>query len=49
MAARHKGLRKAIDDRDIRAWIKGRRIIDLLEAYPAALSAQHLVNISAVE
>ena len=45
-ATEHTGLRKLIDDGEVRAWIEGRQIIDLLEAYPAALSAQHLTDIT---
>jgi sulfite reductase (NADPH) flavoprotein alpha-component len=45
-ATGHTALRKLIDEGDIRAWLNGRQIIDLLEAYPAPLSAQHLTDIT---
>ncbi len=45
-ATGHAGLRKQVEDGEIRAWIEGRQIIDLLEAYPAVLSAQHLADIT---
>ena len=45
-ATGHAGLRKLTEDGEVRAWIEGRQIIDLLEAYPATLSAQHLSDIT---
>jgi sulfite reductase (NADPH) flavoprotein alpha-component len=45
-ATGHTALRQLIDGGHIRAWIAGRQIIDLLEAYPAPLSAQHLTGIT---
>ena len=45
-ATEHAGLRKLISDGEVRAWIAGRQMIDLLETYPATLSAQHLTEIT---
>ena len=45
-AAGAPGLQKLSDEGGVRAWIEGRQMIDLLEAYPAALTAQHLLDIT---
>ena len=38
--------RRLIDSSEVRAWIEGRHLIDLIETYPAKLSAQHLTDIT---
>ena len=45
-ATGHAGLRTLVADGGIRAWIEGRQLIDLLEAYPAGLTAQELIGIT---
>ena len=45
-AAGQPGLQKLSAEGGVRAWIEGRQMIDLLEAYPAALTAQHLIDIT---
>ncbi|WP_445503400.1 diflavin oxidoreductase [Microvirga sp. G4-2] len=42
----HRELRKLIDDENARAWIEGRQLIDLVEAFPAALTAQQLTALT---
>jgi sulfite reductase (NADPH) flavoprotein alpha-component len=45
-ATDHTGVRRLLADGQARAWIEGRHLIDLLEAYPAALSAEQLTAIT---
>lgn len=45
-AAGHPDLSKLVADGAVRSWIEGRQMIDLLESYPATLSAQHLLDIT---
>ena len=40
------GLQNLSSEGGVRAWIEGRQMIDLLEAYPAALSAQQLIDLT---
>jgi sulfite reductase (NADPH) flavoprotein alpha-component len=45
-ATQHKEVRKLLDEGQARAWIDGRQLIDLLEAFPASLSAEQLSAIT---
>ncbi|MFE1597992.1 diflavin oxidoreductase [Methylobacterium sp. ID0610] len=45
-ATGHAEARRLIDNGEVRAWIEGRHLIDLLETYPAKLSAEHLTDIT---
>ncbi|MDP4005235.1 sulfite reductase flavoprotein subunit alpha [Methylobacterium sp. NEAU K] len=45
-ATGHTEAQKLIDSGEARAWIEGRHLIDLLETYPAALTAEHLGTIT---
>ncbi|GJD47354.1 Sulfite reductase [NADPH] flavoprotein alpha-component [Methylobacterium crusticola] len=45
-ATGHVEARRLIDSGEARAWIEGRHLIDLIETYPAALTAQHLADIT---
>ncbi|NNM71338.1 flavodoxin domain-containing protein [Enterovirga aerilata] len=45
-ATGHDEARRLLDSGEARAWIEGRQLIDLLETYPAALSAEHLGDIT---
>ena len=40
------GLRRLIDDDHARGWIAGRQFVDLLEAFPAAISAEQLLGLT---
>ena len=45
-ATGHDDARRLLESGEARAWIEGRHIVDLLETYPAALSAEHLGEIT---
>jgi sulfite reductase (NADPH) flavoprotein alpha-component len=45
-ATGHAEARRLIESGEVRAWIEGRHLIDLIETYPAALSAEHLNTIT---
>src|SRR5215204_5557677 len=45
-ATGHAGVKQLIDERQARAWIEGRHLIDLLDAYPATLSAEQLTAVT---
>ncbi|WP_375458695.1 sulfite reductase flavoprotein subunit alpha [uncultured Enterovirga sp.] len=45
-ATGHADARKLLDEGGARAWIEGRHLIDLLETYPAGLSADGLADIT---
>ena len=45
-ATGHEEARKLVESGEAKAWIEGRHLIDLVEAYPAALSADHLNTIT---
>jgi sulfite reductase (NADPH) flavoprotein alpha-component len=45
-ATGHAGVKQLIDEGQARAWIEGRHLIDLLEAYPATLSAEQLTAVT---
>jgi sulfite reductase (NADPH) flavoprotein alpha-component len=45
-ASGHPGVRSLIADGDARAWVQGRQLIDLLDAYPAALTADGLLALT---
>ena len=45
-ATGHSAVHKLIEQGEIRAWIEGRQIIDLLETYPAQLSGEALAGIT---
>jgi sulfite reductase (NADPH) flavoprotein alpha-component len=45
-ATGHSGTRKLIDEAQARAWIAGRQLVDLLEAFPAQLSAEQLLGLT---
>jgi sulfite reductase (NADPH) flavoprotein alpha-component len=45
-ATGHTEARKLIDSGEAKAWIEGRHLIDLLEAYPAKLTAEHVTTIT---
>ncbi|KLK94577.1 flavodoxin [Microvirga vignae] len=42
----HRELRKLLDEEQARAWIEGRQLIDLVEAFPAALTADQLTALT---
>jgi sulfite reductase (NADPH) flavoprotein alpha-component len=44
-ATGHVEARRLLESGEARAWIEGRHLVDLLETYPAALSAEHLGEI----
>jgi sulfite reductase (NADPH) flavoprotein alpha-component len=44
--AGHPGVRSLMADGDLRTWVQGRQLIDLLEAYPASLTADALVALT---
>lgn len=41
-ATGHAGARSLLDSGEAQAWIEGRHLLDLLEAYPGTLAAEHL-------
>ena len=45
-ATGHDEARRLVESGEARAWIEGRQFIDLLQTYPAALSAEHLTDIT---
>ena len=45
-ATGHSGVRELVEGGGVRPWVAGRQMIDLLEAYPAALTAQQLIGIT---
>ncbi len=45
-ATGHDGVRKLIADGEIRSWTAGRQFIDLLETYPAGLTAAQLIGLT---
>ncbi len=45
-ATGHDDARRLLESGEARAWIEGRHIVDLLETFPAALSAEHLGEIT---
>ncbi|MEE7489256.1 diflavin oxidoreductase [Methylobacterium oryzae] len=45
-ATGHTDAQKLIDSGEAKAWIEGRHLIDLLETYPAKLTAEHLGTIT---
>jgi sulfite reductase (NADPH) flavoprotein alpha-component len=45
-ATNHEGARRLLKEGDARAWIEGRHLLDLLEAYPAALDAAALTSVT---
>ncbi|MGV7029815.1 diflavin oxidoreductase [Methylobacterium symbioticum] len=45
-ATGHAEAQKLIESGEVRAWIEGRHLIDLIETYPAKLSAEHLTTIT---
>jgi sulfite reductase (NADPH) flavoprotein alpha-component len=45
-ATGHDDARRLLESGEARAWIERRHIVDLLETYPAALSAEHLGEIT---
>jgi sulfite reductase (NADPH) flavoprotein alpha-component len=42
----HGGLRELVDGGDVRGWIGGRQIIDLLDSYRVSLAPQQLIDIT---
>jgi len=42
----HAEVRKLIDDESARAWIEGRQLIDLVEAFPATLTVEQLTALT---
>ena len=45
-ATGHAEARRLLEAGEARAWIEGRHLVDLLETYPAALTAEHLSGIT---
>ncbi|WP_144765292.1 diflavin oxidoreductase [Methylobacterium dankookense] len=45
-ATGHAEAQRLIESGEVRAWIEGRHLIDLIETYPAKLSAEHLNTIT---
>ncbi|WP_238180394.1 diflavin oxidoreductase, partial [Methylobacterium haplocladii] len=45
-ATGHADAQKFIESGEVKAWLEGRHLIDLIEAYPAALTAEHLNTIT---
>ncbi len=45
-ATGHVEAKRLIESGEVRAWIEGRHLIDLIETYPAALTAEHLGSIT---
>ncbi|MFD0937907.1 sulfite reductase flavoprotein subunit alpha, partial [Methylobacterium trifolii] len=45
-ATGHEQAKALIESGEVRAWIEGRHLIDLIETYPAALTAEHLDTIT---
>lgn len=45
-ATGHTDAQKLIDSGEAKAWIEGRHLIDLLETYPAKLTAEHIGTIT---
>ncbi|GJE56788.1 MULTISPECIES: diflavin oxidoreductase [Methylobacterium] len=45
-ATGHTDAQKFIESGEVKAWLEGRHLIDLIEAYPAALTAEHLNTIT---
>ena len=45
-ATGHAEAQRLIESGEVRAWIEGRHLIDLIETYPAKLSAEHLDTIT---
>lgn len=45
-ATGHEGAKALIDGGEVRAWIEGRHLVDLLEAFPSALTAAQLTEIT---
>ncbi|TXN08410.1 sulfite reductase subunit alpha, partial [Methylobacterium sp. WL122] len=45
-ATGHEEAKRLIEGGEVRAWIEGRHLIDLIETYPAALTAEHLGGIT---
>ncbi|MDR7036524.1 sulfite reductase (NADPH) flavoprotein alpha-component [Methylobacterium sp. BE186] len=41
-ATGHEEAKRLIESGEVRAWIEGRHLIDLIETYPAKLTAEHL-------
>jgi sulfite reductase (NADPH) flavoprotein alpha-component len=45
-ATGHAGARKLIEGNELRAWIEGRQLVDLLEAFPAELTGEQIAEIT---
>lgn len=45
-ATGHADVRRLVESGEVRAWIEGRHLVDLLETFPAALEAGHLGDIT---
>ncbi|MBO1021418.1 flavodoxin domain-containing protein [Methylobacterium sp. SD274] len=45
-ATGHSEAQKLIDSGEVKAWIEGRHLIDLIETFPATFSAEHLNTIT---
>ncbi|HEV7873381.1 MAG TPA: flavodoxin domain-containing protein [Enterovirga sp.] len=45
-ATGHAGAKKLVDEGAVRAWAEGRQLIDLLEEFPATLSAEQLTSLT---
>jgi sulfite reductase (NADPH) flavoprotein alpha-component len=45
-ATGHAGVRSLLDDGSARAWIEGRQLVDLLEAFPASLAPEQLLALT---
>ena len=45
-ATGHEEARRLMESGEVRQWIEGRQLVDLLETYPAALTAAHLGEIT---
>jgi sulfite reductase (NADPH) flavoprotein alpha-component len=42
----HAGVRQLLDEGQARSWIEGRQLIDLVEAFPASLTAQQITALT---
>ena len=45
-ATGHSEARRLLESGEARAWVEGRHLVDLLETYPASLTAEHLSGIT---
>ncbi len=45
-ATGHADARKFVESGEVKAWIEGRHLIDLIERFPAALTAEHLNTVT---